>query len=336
MVRTKKASSETEKSDKNKTVQDWGKLAKEILVLKCNNYALEETGTKLDLQKRLVEHCTKNNDTSNNTNEHEQQMPQETTPSIREELAELRAMIVSMNEHNMSRGRTVTFQDIPQNIQHNQPPPQSQPSLEIIEHRDRTVANLTQYENQFNTNTTNRQQAQHGFQGTNPAASPPGNNTIYLDPSILNPYTPPALEAKTLAKVVKLEYVDFDILLPSPIQTTSEQSFEIEVTPDDNINITRNNKKSANKILDFPSWMCAWNLFTQATLHKHPQLQFVLFSYQKEFCHLVRRFKFEACYSYDKAQRKNIASQNSMPALSRTVSWDKRNEELYNIFLRQF
>ena len=80
--------------------------------------------------------------------------------------------------------------------------------------------------------------------------------------------------------------------------------------------------------------MCAWNLFTQATLYKHPRLQFLLTAYQKEFCHLVRHFKFEACYSYDKAQRKNIASQNNMPALSRTVSWDKRNKELYNIFLR--
>ena len=142
------------------------------------------------------------------------------------------------------------------------------------------------------------------------------------------------MDAKILAKVGKLEYVDFDVILPTPIQTTSEQSFGIEVTPEDSISITRNNTKSGNKILDFPSWMCAWNLFTQATLYKHPHLQFLLFSYQKEFCHLVRRFKFEACYSYDKAQRKNIASQNSMPALSRTVSWDKRNKELYNIFLR--
>ena len=215
MVRAKKTnntSSETERSDKSKTVHDWGKLTKEILVLKCNNYALIITGTKLDLQKRLVEHCSKINDTSNNINE--QQTPQETTPTIREELAELREMIVSMNEHNMSRGRTPTRQDIPQHIQHNQhSPPQSQPSQGIIEHR--AVADPSQYANQYHTITTNRQQAQHGFQGTNPAASQ-GNTTTYLDPSILNPYTPPAMDAKTIAKVEKLEYVDFDALFHPP------------------------------------------------------------------------------------------------------------------------
>ena len=80
MVRSKKTknTSETEISDKNKTVNDWGKLTKEILTLKCNNYSIIETGTKLDLQKRLVEHFNTNDDvTMNNINE--QQTPRHNT-----------------------------------------------------------------------------------------------------------------------------------------------------------------------------------------------------------------------------------------------------------------
>ena len=145
----------------------------------------------------------------------------------------------------MSRGRTPALQDMPQNSWNNHhSPPQSQPSLEIIE----PSPNLSQHANHYHSNTTS-QQAQHGFQGTNPAASP-GNNT-YLHPSILNPYTPPVMDAKILAKVGKLDYVDFDVILPTPIQTTSEQSFGIEVTPEDSINITRNNTKSGIKFLTF-------------------------------------------------------------------------------------
>ena len=79
--------------------------------------------------------------------------------------------------------------------------------------------------------------------------------------------------------------------------------------------------------------MCAWNLFTQATLYNHPHKQHKLFSFQKHLCYLIRIFKFEACYSYDKAQQKQIASQIRVPSTSHNATWDKVNEELYNIFL---
>ena len=128
------------------------------------------------------------------------------------------------------------------------------------------------------------------------------------------------------------QLIDFDTLLPTSIPTTDQQLIGIQVISEDNFHITTNHKPK-NKLTDFPSWMCAWNLFTQATLYNHPHQQHNLFSYQKHFCYLIRRFKFEACYSYDKAQRKQIASQIRVPPTSRTATWDKRKEELYDIFL---
>ena len=157
----------------------------------------------------------------------------------------------------------------------------------------------------------------------------PGNFTNNI---VNNLYTPPAVDEKIMTKTLKAEYVDFDTLLPTSIPTTDQQLIGIQVISEDNFNITTNHKPK-NKITDFPSWMCAWNLFTQATLYNHPHKQHDLFSYQKHFCYLIRRFKLEAWYSYDKAQRKQIASEIRVPSTSRTATWDKRNEELYNIFL---
>ena len=79
--------------------------------------------------------------------------------------------------------------------------------------------------------------------------------------------------------------------------------------------------------------MCAWNIFVQATLAHNPSIQVQLFSYQKNFCNLVRKFNFESCYLYDINQRTQLASQINTPSSSRTVSWDKVNDELHNIFL---
>ena len=157
----------------------------------------------------------------------------------------------------------------------------------------------------------------------------PGNFTNNI---VNNLYTPPAVDEKIMTKTLKAEYIDFDTLLPTSIPTTDQQLIGIQVISEDNFHITTNHKQK-NKITDFPSWMCEWNLFTQATLYNHPQQQHNLFSYQKHFCYLIRRFKFEACYIYDNAQRKQNASQIRVPSTSHTAMWDKRNEELYNIFL---
>ena len=90
----------------------------------------------------------------------------------------------------------------------------------------------------------------------------PGNFTNNI---VNNLYTPPAVDEKIMSKTLNAEYVDFDTLLPTSTPTTDQQLIGIQVMSEDNFNITTNHKPQ-NKITDFPSWMCAWNLFTQATL----------------------------------------------------------------------
>ena len=41
----------------------------------------------------------------------------------------------------------------------------------------------------------------------------------------------------------------------------------------------------------------------QAYLHFKPDMFYKLFTYQKIFCRLVDRYRFDACYAYDREMR---------------------------------
>ena len=63
-------------------------------------------------------------------------------------------------------------------------------------------------------------------------------------------------------------------------------------------------------------------------------MHFQLFSDLKIFCNFVRKFKFDNCYAYDKAQRTQLAAQISAPHNNHTTSWSQQNDELSNLYLR--
>ena len=56
--------------------------------------------------------------------------------------------------------------------------------------------------------------------------------------------------------------------------------------------------------------------------------------YLKNMSSLVRKFKFENCYAYDKAFRTLMAAESATPAQSKTCDWLHINDELYNLYLR--
>ena len=81
--------------------------------------------------------------------------------------------------------------------------------------------------------------------------------------------------------------------------------------------------------------MLAWDSFMQSSLHFKPQLFFQLFCYQRNFCRLVAKYKFEACYRYDKDFRLLVASQSSLSPEQRTAKWECTHRELRNMHLQQ-
>ena len=128
--------------------------------------------------------------------------------------------------------------------------------------------------------------------------------------------------------IAKLEDVEFEDLLPdlpSSSKTRGEHYIDID-TDSAALKLTPKEKKP--KILNLNGWMTAWNVYMQALLYYKPQLFHQLFSYQKNFCELAAKYRFDPCYSYDKDFRLSLAAQVSVNPKERSARWDEVNIEL--------
>ena len=149
-----------------------------------------------------------------------------------------------------------------------------------------------------------------------------------------NAFTPPPISVNTLKKIQKLEFIDLEELLPpSPIVHFDSDIFELEYGAGGE-GLQIKNKKHKRHIVDFPGWVSAWNTYFQANMCIDKNRCHAMFSYFKNFCDLVRKFKFEACLMYDKAHRTILATQQSVPSNQRSTSWEKTNEDLLNLYLQ--
>ena len=306
--------------DKANTFVQWGLLSMEALRLKCNQYSLAANRKKVNLQRRLVAHFAHNRDP-----ESESSAPESTTVSTK---ATATSNTEILTELQHLRNEITTLKS---NFHHHQ----QQMTVETDRPTRTTTTRFSApgpltNSCDFNfdpeppiTQTQNGGGAGLGFQEVM-AGNRQGNfnNSFNNVNDITNPYTPPPIKSSMLNKVEKQEYIDFDELLP-PLLELDANSSSILIKP----------KKPKCKICDFASWMCAWNIFTQAYLFYHPSMQFNLFAYLKIFSNLVRKFKFDNCYAYDKAQRIQLSSQTLAPIHNHTTSWQQQNEELFNLYL---
>ena len=152
-------------------------------------------------------------------------------------------------------------------------------------------------------------------------------------PQYLNPFIPPP-KINMLKKMEKLEYVDFEELLPSlpsAARFGNEQYFDIDI---ETSALRLKPKERRQSINNLASWMLAWNHFMQATLLFWPRMFYKLFTYQKNFCRLTTKYKFEACYTYDRDFRLLQVSQTSMKPEQRTAKWETVHPELTNMHLQ--
>ena len=138
-----------------------------------------------------------------------------------------------------------------------------------------------------------------------------------------NPFTPPAMSAKLLKKIQRLEFVDFAELLPNNAVSDSD------TTGQPHINVGRHSKTlhlshgaaRKEKLSTFPKWCLAWNNFMQAHLYYHPHDFHNLFSYQKNFCNHANKYHIDACIRYDREFRLTLASEKGLPPHNQTVHW---------------
>ena len=89
-----------------------------------------------------------------------------------------------------------------------------------------------------------------------------------------------------------------------------------------------------NKIRSFSDWIMAWNTFMQTYLHFKPDIFYKLFTYQKIFCRLVDKYRFDACYAYDLEMMMSLAAELSVAPSQRLHKWEVVSQEYMNIHLQ--
>ena len=72
----------------------------------------------------------------------------------------------------------------------------------------------------------------------------------------------------------------------------------------------------------------------QAYLHFKPDMFYKLFTYQKIFCRLVDKYRFDACYAYDGEMRMSLAAELSVAPSQRLHKWEVVSREYMNIHLQ--
>ena len=316
--------------DKHKTLNDWGKLTADKLRAKLESLKLDQSGRKMELQKRLYEHF--NMTTPNEGN----------NPVLADILTEFRQLKDEFQA--LKQGKSKRNDQQTQRGQHTGDDSENIDPVEII---DQDLVQITQKHHNGVANTHNKNK-NIGSQNTEAlgnefvehpvfgftAGSTNDQGMFYVNNSTNhNPYTPPAMKANTLSKINKQEYVDFDDILPPPPSfNNSSDLLGFQLDSNNNLLLKPNQVKA--KIRDYPSWICAWNSFYQASLHYHPDTHYYLFSHFKIISNLARKHKFENVYLYDKSQRQILAAQRTISPELRSVKWDRINEELFQNFLR--
>lgn len=312
--------------DKQHSLREWGALSSQVLKLKCNQYNLVSTGNKQTMQKRLFEFfnpqeaptpsSTGNDITPSSTGN-------DTILEVLHELKRLRTEVADIRD--TQNNRNALFQ-LP--TAENVTPPFPLPIVESPLFSESVPANSNIPNIPCTLNTEPIRPAVNNanmniLQGTN-----------LLFTSNHNPFTPPPIKSSVLKKIGKEEYVEFDEILPAPPAISiTDNFFGLEMDADSSSLILKESKPKV-KIWEFSTWICAWNLFIQAYLSIKPDMHYPLACYQKIFCNLVRKFKFENCYAYDKAFRTQIAAEINTPPTHRTTSWERQNDDLYNLYLR--
>ena len=150
-----------------------------------------------------------------------------------------------------------------------------------------------------------------------------------------NPFLPPSIKVSILKKIHRREFVDFEELLPGNQISSAISKHESCISIDRKSQTLKfdKDKVKKEKVDTLGKWMLAWNAFLQAHLHYHPTDFYRLSCYQKLFCQLANKYKFDACVSYDRYFRLSMANQQTLSADLRSVSWTSVCEEYRAMYL---
>ena len=94
------------------------------------------------------------------------------------------------------------------------------------------------------------------------------------------------------------------------------------------ITVQDGSNNNRNKVTDIFTWFLAWSLFFQASLIFRAHLAEKMAKYQLFIAQLAAQYSFNSWYNYDQAFRL-FEANNPLHD-----SWDKCNEEIFNVHFK--
>ena len=109
----------------------------------------------------------------------------------------------------------------------------------------------------------------------------------------------PPLSRKILEGISRGEFCNFDLLLPctSPL-ALDEYSIQVNSGAEASLSLVPRHQTRL-KVVDFHTWLTAWNLYLQAMAFYHPHLIMPLIHYQSTITKFASQYDFSAWVTYD-------------------------------------
>ena len=143
----------------------------------------------------------------------------------------------------------------------------------------------------------------------------------------------PPISCKLHLAIKSKKYVDFNALLPQSLYdlaSDTQEGFNFHLVPskagDNSISLTPKHCVS-QCVINFSSWLEAWNIFVRVSVHYHPELARDLLPYQDHICHFNKTYQFPTWHRYNITFRMNMA-------LDQTLSWSRTDLYAYDKFIR--
>ena len=121
---------------------------------------------------------------------------------------------------------------------------------------------------------------------------------------------PPPLPPTQLKRIKSCEYIDFDDLLSSSLYAPAsarKTTYEFDVSSKSQISL-RATRLGKPQVIDFGSWLEAWNNFLCASLYYHPSLCDQMLKYQVLMSEYAFKYRILQVLSFDVAVRRAIAT----------------------------
>lgn len=140
-------------------------------------------------------------------------------------------------------------------------------------------------------------------------------------------YSPPSLPPRTIEKILRGEFIDFDDLLPSHrCPTSPSPPLELQVSGgDDNsalpVSLVYRNA-GRRRITNFTSWLQAFTLYAQVLVSHAPARALELLAYQGVIAEAANTYQTQAWLLYDQRFRAKAAAQPDL-------RWDQVDNMLY-------